>query len=54
MDRGVWWATVYEVAKSRRQLKRLSTHTGGKPVTKIEVWMPYLKGKVRQGRHEAT
>ena len=27
MDRGAWWATVHRVAKSRTQLKRLSTHT---------------------------
>ena len=26
MDRG-WWATAYEVAKSRTQLKRLSMYT---------------------------
>ena len=26
MDRGAQWATVYRVAKSRTQLKRLSTH----------------------------
>ena len=28
MDRGAWWATVHRVAKSRTQLKRLSTHSG--------------------------
>ena len=27
MDRGAWWATVYRVAKSQTQLKRLSLHT---------------------------
>ena len=27
MDRGAWWAIVHGVAKSRTQLKRLSTHT---------------------------
>ena len=27
MDRGVWWATVQRVAKSRARLKWLSTHT---------------------------
>ena len=27
MDRGPWWATVHGVAKSRTQLKRLSSHT---------------------------
>ena len=27
MDRGAWWATVHEVAKSQTWLKRLSTHT---------------------------
>ena len=27
MDKGAWWATVHEVAKSRTGLKRLSTHT---------------------------
>ena len=26
MDRGAWWATVHQVAKSLIQLKRLSTH----------------------------
>ena len=26
MDRGDWWAAVHRVAKSRTQLKRLSTH----------------------------
>ena len=26
MDRGAWWATVHRVAKSRIQLKQLSTH----------------------------
>ena len=26
MDRGVWWATVYRVAKSWTRLKRLNTH----------------------------
>ena len=26
MDRGVWWVTVPEVAKSQKQLKRLGTH----------------------------
>ena len=26
-DRGAWWATVYRVAKSQIQLKRLSMHT---------------------------
>ena len=26
MDRGGWWATVHRVAKSRTQLKQLSTH----------------------------
>ena len=24
MDRGAWWATVHRVAKSQKQLKRLS------------------------------
>ena len=27
MDRGAWWATVHEVAKSGTLLKRFSTHT---------------------------
>ena len=27
MHRGAWWTTVYWVAKSLTQLKRLSTHT---------------------------
>ena len=27
MDRGAWWATVHGVAKSRAQLKWLSTHS---------------------------
>ena len=27
MDRGAWQATVHRVAKSRTQLKQLSTHT---------------------------
>ena len=27
MDRGAWWATVQGVAKSQKQLKRLSPHT---------------------------
>ena len=27
MDRGVWWATVHRVAKSRTRLKQLSTHS---------------------------
>ena len=27
MDRGVWWATVHSVAKSRTQLKQLSRHS---------------------------
>ena len=26
MDRGVWWATVHRVAKSRSRMKQLSTH----------------------------
>ena len=26
-DRGAWWATVHEVAKSQAQLKQLSMHT---------------------------
>ena len=26
MDRGDWWTTVHEIAKSWTQLKRLSTH----------------------------
>ena len=26
IDRGAWWATVHRVAKSRTQLKGLSTH----------------------------
>ena len=26
MDRGVWWATVQRVAKSRTKLKQLSMH----------------------------
>ena len=26
MDRGAWWATVHEVAKSRTQLKCLCVH----------------------------
>ena len=26
MDRGAWWATVHEIAKSQTRLKRLSTH----------------------------
>ena len=29
MDRGAWWATIHDVAKSRTQLKRLSTHAWG-------------------------
>ena len=29
MDRGAWWATVYRVAQSRTQLKRLSTRSWG-------------------------
>ena len=28
MDRGAWWATVHKVAKSRTQLKRLTTQIG--------------------------
>ena len=27
MDRGIWWATVHVVAKSRTRLKQLNTHT---------------------------
>ena len=27
IDRGAWWATVHRVAKSRTQLKSLSTHS---------------------------
>ena len=27
MDRGAWWATVHRVARSRTQLKQLSTQT---------------------------
>ena len=30
MDRGACWATVHGVAKSRTQLKQLSTHAGRK------------------------
>ena len=26
MDRGAWWVTVHEVAKSQTRLKRLSKH----------------------------
>ena len=26
MDKGAWWATVHNVAKSQTQLQRLSTH----------------------------
>ena len=37
MDRGDWWATVHRVAKSRTQLKRLSTHTH----MHTHVWLPY-------------
>ena len=34
MDRGTWWATVHEVAKSQACLKRLSmlTHTDQHPL----------------------
>ena len=32
MDRGAWRATVCRVAKSQKQLKRLSTHTHRKPL----------------------
>ena len=46
MDRGTWWATVHGVAKSRRRLKRLSTHAGAKKLeaarmtveTTLEKW----------------
>ena len=27
LDKGAWWATVHEVAKSQIRLKRLTTHT---------------------------
>ena len=27
MERGAWWTTVHEIAKSRTQLKGLGTHT---------------------------
>ena len=30
MDRGAWRATVHRVAKSQKQLKRLSTHAYGR------------------------
>ena len=30
MDRGAWWAAVHGVAKSRTQLKWLSTHSDKK------------------------
>ena len=33
MDRGAWWATVHGVAKSWTQIKRLSTHVPGLPLT---------------------
>ena len=33
MDRGAWWAAVHGVAKSRIQLKRLSTHIADTRVT---------------------
>ena len=48
MDRGVWWATVHGVTKSRTRLKQLSTHTctpwihwSPSPQT-LRMW-PYLK-----------
>ena len=31
MDRGAWWATVQEVAKSQTQLKRLTWHMHARP-----------------------
>ena len=30
-DRGAWWATVHRIAKSQTRLKRLNTHTRGRP-----------------------
>ena len=32
MGRGAWWTAVHRVAKSRTQLKRLSTHALRAPV----------------------
>ena len=59
MDRGAWWATVHEVAKSQTWLKWLSTHTQNKSepqndpddkrIKKPRVWRKkILDGKMRR------
>ena len=50
MDRGVWWATVLEVAKSQTQLSDETTTTRVKYPVPCSVspqleWMDVLKGK---------
>ena len=57
MDRGAWWATVHGVAKSRTQLKRLSTHACTTLIQKVsekrwsmkERVTAYMSGKQEQG-----
>ena len=38
MNRGTWWATVYGVAKSWTQLKRLNIHARTSPKTLFSVF----------------
>ena len=37
--RGAWWATVHRVAKSQKQLKRLSPHTDPVMVRICVCWL---------------
>ena len=47
MDRGPWWATVHGVAKSRTQLKQLSTHARIQCCVSIRKKTDVLKPKNR-------
>ena len=58
MDGGAWWAKVHGVAKSRTQLKQLSTHACTTLIEKVsekrwgmkERVRAYMSGKQEQGR----
>ena len=58
LDRGTWWVTVPGVAKSRTQLKQLSTHACTTLIEKVsekrwgmkERVRAYMSGKQEQGR----
>ena len=52
MDRGAWQTVVHEVAKSWAQLSDEALHSTAFSVQTGSGWIPWLKGKGRDGKED--